>query len=161
MTFTPSLPTDNLYKFIALCGLVLCIASAAGQQHQILDSRSRMREYSFQIADFDGEVHVLLAHYKRLGRVAKPSSADLAAIDSLNDRIERLNASIAARRKAIDEMGDDDAFEWRFMFAGGLLGFLTAAVGFGLWYDRLQRYQDLSVRAQADATRPSGAAPPE
>ena len=149
MNLVPPVPTDNLYKFLALSGLVLCIASVTGIQYRLNAVTARVSEFQVQIAEYGAEAAVYQTHAKQIHGVKAPSQPQLAALDSLDDRLHRLDAIIKVRSELIQQLMDTERGDDRLLFGGEVAGIVLAFAGFALWYERLQKYQDVAVRVQA------------
>ena len=146
-------PTDNLYKFISIAGLLAVIVSLSVPVYFILNTRPRVTEFRI-------EASVLSVELKYLKQ-------EIEEMRTGTDNVDRLNTqNNSARRTKLRELEIrqvrlDHAIaeaEWatRIMLIlmvcvvlGSAGGGGLAGKGFALWYDRLQRYQDEIVKKQA------------
>ena len=150
----PNLPTDNLYKFMALLGLILIILSTV--------------------------FPIWTIHYIGLKQIQSQTELDLFDIEEvylrreqqeIRETLEALppNKRIGARRLT-DEKARDHSIKfgqtkgkweeikylnsWRkdlkvFIFTGMFIGSILTVYGFSLWYKRLQKYQDQVIKNEA------------
>jgi hypothetical protein len=119
----PGLPTDNLYKFMALTGIVLIISGYVVVWPQAMRSQELSREL------------------KQLGVSAQALKGEA---DILHARARRL--VIEEELKLIFEL---QSTFMTFFHASQIVGVILAVVGSFLWYTRLQKYQDLILKKQA------------
>jgi Flp pilus assembly protein TadB len=162
----PSLPTDNLYKFVALSGIALIVFA-------YYLTFSRMWSVQEHIADAEESLQMLSAHTNMLqekkqkweqlvfeeGARSREGKSDTksdeetkAAEESLvhakdDLAVEMVKLSVAAKRVKN---------EWIWLAAGGVMcvlavvtGSLMAHWGFRNWYRRIQLPMDAQIRKQA------------
>ena len=148
----PALPTDNLYKFLALSGLVLFVIS-------FVFPRSLVDELELKTVETQTEVNLLVREVSALNKdvdvaAAKPNLSD-EALEKLSERRDQLNEK-AIRLEGQKERQKTLLKQLRYAvdlsLFGSILGYLIAHVGFWLWYTRVQRLADLLARKQASAT---------
>ena len=130
----PNLPTDNLYKFLALSGVVLCIAC-------FVLSTITTQNFSSQ------RVAVLTD----LAEIQK----DLEAID-INDsdvpaslrEISVVSERIRIKQTEVKDMNAIYATTSENLKHGIQIGLVASIVGFILWYLNVQRHEDKILRAK-------------
>lgn len=169
----PALPTDNLYKFVAIGGLLLVLVSNIVPfelQVRAEDAASLVR------AEIDAGL-VKQRHLQRRGeqleklidssiadrqgtRKPDPSKLELhytedeikALVEKHEDVVEQREealAMLAGRNRDVDRLeGRISSMKWLWAFGSGL-GALMASIGFRLWYQRLQRHVDSYVQHRA------------
>lgn len=126
-----SLPTDNLYKFIALFGLVIIIASGFYKYLAITAAQTSVSELRISQAKLPIE----------------NMNVDAMSQAKLSEWRSELSISKAKITNAKEEVAFYKLYDYRaniFM----LLGFLISSAGFVLWYFKLQRYQDAGIKAK-------------
>jgi len=136
----PQPPTDNIYKFFAIFGLVLFLASGLlcweqVQQRVLIESEiehlSQQIAYNLKLPD-----SLILDTGKVLRNASPEDKAKTTRINELKERRADLTVPF-----------------W-LLLAVGMLGVASGLVlmvkGFRLWYDRAQTYQDQVLRAQAE-----------
>lgn len=148
----PDPPTGNLYKFIAILGLAVMVASAAllvGYKEWRLTESEPMARATRELTDSmmalsadRANPKVTSAEYEvRLSRAKHLRDVWVAEVDRYISNV--------------------DARDWKYYASlGGLIvGAGLAAAGFFLWYHRLQRHLDQMVRAQATPAPPAATSP--
>lgn len=136
----PQPPTDNLYKFVAIFGLVLFLAAgllswAQVQQHVVI--ASEIEHLSRQIAH----------------NLSLPDSGILDTARATRNASPGDNAKIARLNQLKETSADSVAPFWILIALSALAGASGVALmikGFRLWYDRAQIYQDQVLKAQAE-----------
>jgi len=145
----PSPPTDNLYKFLALAGILIVVGGYVFVYLQADRSQELLREL-------------------KQGAALIHAETEIARLRSLlNDPNERRGKHLeegyeaAARERArLTKVEEELKFllAWKnrsmiLLAAAHVVGSVLSAVGFALWYQRVQRYQDLILRRQATDTK--------
>lgn len=148
---TPAgVPTDNLYKFLAIAGLL--VGGAAGytairvqsgfdermvaSQQSLGAGQAALREYQQGIARY----HATKA--ERDKQVQDSLGRELDVLVRASDGDAQLLALYHARTRIL-------------LYAAivvSLAGFIATIYGFDLWYKRLQKYQDKLVQLHAERT---------
>ena len=153
-------PTDNLYKFVAISGLVL-IVTAIVMYVQLLD------KFEWSLA---GSIAVEEAHkdylMARLHSHTPPKHLDDSGIERWKKTQEEKIAALFDRWERLQEIhgksGDYRVWlrimrRWSYLLlAVGLIGVVIMVLGFYFWYYRLQKYQDRILLKQAgnNVTKP-------
>ncbi len=162
----PNLPTDNLYKFIALSGVALSIsclgfliyneeatqraimesdlnrAVAVGRMKSVAESMGQMKELSNKLPpNLDPNA---------FREFIAPLQEDLEA-----DSEKAIQALVANNAPAVQaDLKRNSLLFWRCFLGGGILaGTLISFRGFYLWYYRLQQYQDEIAKNEAIRSR--------
>jgi hypothetical protein len=150
----PSPPTDNLYKFMAIAGLV--IAGAGVIYPQLLKERMEADRQKF-ITEIDAIRHDL----DDFGRATKAAPHEIGPdgkvyydmtgawpeLDKVNDRMPALEAAHRTWGAKMDALR-----WWRWIcYSAAVAGAFVSAFGFWLWRTRLQRFQDELLRQQLNA----------
>jgi len=176
--FTPPVtpPTDNLYKFIAIAGMLLMAFSALyplyyidSKQEQLLkwDTEEKMKTLdlttaSENIPDLTAEASLLNAKAKDLlkeGKIDEAAQDALQAHTLYQRNTAQLRDSSNAMQKQILEYGLQAKFLdiatrdvktlFYFCIAGMFVGLAMTLIGFDLWYYKVQRYQDYILKNSA------------
>lgn len=165
----PSLPTDNLYKFIALSGFVLGVLSWGYLIIQIDGQEIAMVEINAAVDGIEAETESNAAGIESLARelglsltaegIADNFKGDRADLLKLQLRAEAQALRLAAvkeRRQNVRLRSDLEAAKLRRtkrllwpLIILGTVGFGLSIFGFFLWYFRVQRYQDQVLKAEA------------
>lgn len=140
----PSIPTDNLYKFIALGGLALMIFSVTYPANKALELHLDTIAVNAQVKKLTIEVENLEREITRVETTKVIERTD-AEIKLLREKVtEQKFKSVDIRvsfEKAIVQM------YWlrAYSIAAGLglvLGIIFSNIGFILWYRRVQKPND-------------------
>jgi hypothetical protein len=149
MLAVPNLPTDNLYKFVALAGLTMVVLSLvlfAVAMNARWDTLDRLE---VDQASLDAEITNLRSDLDVLAKQAHPSAGDLRALRQRQQDLVAHAAVMAAKAGILRRLREGLKELVLQMYVGAGLGGGIAAVGFMLWYRRVQVFQDQLLRAQA------------
>lgn len=158
----PNLPTDNMYKFIALAGLSLCVLSPVYYQvfsREVIlknfELRAEMRrikqESQFLREDVDelrGESNEL----KGAPNVADEKGRILKQAAALEEKTrELMRQQIQADKLASEALLSNDQIDqlWWVSLVGLIAGINLLSFGLRLWYTRVQKYQDQVLAGDA------------
>ncbi len=150
----PSLPTDNLYKFIGLSGLVLFV-TAIIVPLRIQDKIDRDFARLEAILRTKVDLAVLGWHQAITPDTLKTEEAienwrkvQKEKQTELEDRFQKLEVSGAEDEEFC--MAIQIKKRWvRISCVIGIVGFALMGFGFTMWYLKLQRYQDKIILNQA------------
>ncbi len=149
----PELPTDNLYKFVALAGITLVLAAMLPFYYAHLQSMEAIKARG----EFDGierRLGVLrrqiLAWGEREQETTQNARGDgVQDVDSEQARLLEDNAELMREVIELDTRARLNRYLSRVRLCGIAAGFLLLLVGgamawrgFYLWYERLQRPLD-------------------
>lgn len=142
MTDLPS-PSGNLYKAVVGVGLVITVL-CLGLYFYFAYQTQR------QIAELEGEVVMLTGQkpsYELTGSKATPDRIreDLLSLQQNLTQAQGKVAVIGGLLKQAEELR-------RQLVKGIVLGVLLMGAGFGLWYARVQQYQDALLRRRAESS---------
>lgn len=144
----PNLPTDNLYKFVALSGVAFCIATSVVPVLAFRHHHEKMRLVFQQ--DFENRQEAARLEMEALGRLPTDPEAAMPIVQLLKTHSERVHEN---GKLAIEMLKDEAEFERRLL--DGMLTFYRYAapsmlIGFVLWWLQVQRYQDRILRSEAE-----------
>jgi len=133
----PNLPTDNLYKFIAIFGLILIIATMVlmSFQFKIIESdfsEIRAKESLHKDYTKGKEDSLLVVLHSPIKKYDAEDSLFLAA-ENLKTNYERF------KFKILEDL----------VFLTGFVGIFLTFSGFYLWFINYQLYQDLIILKQS------------
>lgn len=137
-------PTDNLYKLMAVGGVVLLVASfyfMFQYEHQV---RQLQLEAKVEEAALQKEWEFLNTTFYDKNGSRSEQQVDWAMVDRLAN-FARRSETHKARMAALESVQEADAKKNGMMWWLAILGAVGGALmtfGFGLWYFRLQRHQD-------------------
>jgi hypothetical protein len=138
-------PTDSLYKFIAISGLVFIIwgASYPWTKSQELDL-----EVSSLISASD-EVRIMREELSRQYELIKAEEVTPQNSDEINSRKHQVYLALLKAKKPIREKSSrlvqlkNSSRQYWFLGVCSIgLGLVLSSIGFYLWYSRVQRYLD-------------------
>lgn len=142
----PLPPTDNLYKFLAIFGLIVATSSLFFTYIAIMDLEAQVVRLRGEAIALEREVEWLMPNPK-----AVVSKAE-------RRQVERRVAELKGKKAVIRGLLEQVKVLSRDLKVPLALGLALMVVGFGLWYYRVQRYQDLILRRDAEneqvASRP-------
>lgn len=150
------LPTDNLYKFLALAGLALV-------GFAIVVYLKTARALIERLHTLDIEAKTALPVLAYLEWVVEQKATRPAMPFEERDELRKLHRDISIkheRQKVELQYATDLTAQLRWLghatLVGVTLGLAVSALGFALWYTEVQRPTDFSVKAATSAV-PSGA----
>lgn len=163
MNLTP--PTDNLYKFLAISGILLVGLGLLNPGVMYVEHTERLKERDDIIVDVyraQQESHRLLDRANRrralVDSLTESGQFSYDVQENYTDAAEALeegNVEYAVQTERL-RLANERIELWLRLGVFGpgfyiwiaqiLLGLLVALVGFILWYRRLQRYADLDVK---------------
>lgn len=142
----PNLPTDNLYKFVALTGLFVAITGVFFLEIQVERSSKAVSVLKAQV-EYKNYVLDLL------------ESADTEASLSSDQRQRLVEELISHEEEIIGGIADSgtelDTIKKRLRPIGliSLLGSIASMIGFRLWYRRVQKPLDEILQISLEKTR--------
>jgi hypothetical protein len=140
-----SLPTDNLYKFLALSGIIIDVAAVHLYFKRRADVNERLDELETQAAGLrvdieEAKLQLEAAKEEHHTTAAKfYASTQRVAEVSRSHEVQKVKLGVLKRLRRELKL-----LTWVVAFAL-TIGTVAAAAGFYLWYDRLQKYQDRTV----------------
>ena len=155
------IPTDNLYKFLAISGLCLIIVGSTFPFRYAYETYKQVHQLSGEIGVMELEMKYLEEQTGSLE--GKQDSLNPSTPAEHSPEINKENISLKGlskelQIKILQLKNKNDLFLLQsklarmFVFMGGLstgTGFCLAFVGFYFWYHRLQKYQDKIVEYES------------
>ena len=148
----PSLPTDNLYKFIAMTGLVLVIFVIVYPSQKLveltlkkIDAETDVSVISNEIKDVSEEIRRLESIAKKKGHVA---GTELEELSKRNSEARDKNRRIEGELKKIQVLEMQHKTLESITKPLFALGLLLMATGFLCWYVLVQRPTDALLRQE-------------
>ena len=175
----PNLPTDNLYKFLGLSGIVIILTSSyvllitlIELEEKIIDTKEQQRisveknrESSERLEEF-GKIAERLAAIKKKKKLPQNadksvlqyySGSDLKKLDeklhqSFHQRIiETINTEFNAQRvESLKQRAEQLKYASIFF---NIFGFVLSLVGFTLWYRKVQKPQDMLLQSELEKSK--------
>lgn len=138
----PNPPTDNLYKFVAIFGMVLVVAPLVLFFGRAGELRARSAEVRREVALLGFDVDVARQDQERSKEPDEPLKTR-----ALRRRMVEAQARTTELSDLLEEL-ERLANVAKISAAAGLV---LTIVGFTLWYERVQRFEDLVLRRQVEA----------
>lgn len=142
----PQLPTDNLYKFLALTGLVLVVTSG----YLNFEALTKWEKVEFA---FGRSADRALSRVKQASSVVD-SFQNTRKADSALNALQSVFDSEKAVDDSIIKLHTTERAEWKALLETHFLdwmwysGWVLPVSGFSLWYWKVQRFQDRQLAAQ-------------
>ena len=156
-------PTDSLYKFLAISGLVTVGWSVAFPWDKHLEYELKVAEVKAEVQKSKLKVERLDSQYKSLldeesklqaERSEQDRKLKLAAIEGRKQKlyIEMLEAQqpVDERVEALKVLQDALRSYYLMGLVSTIAGLILAVAGFFLWYGRVQRYVDVKLRQDTE-----------
>ena len=165
----PDLPTDNLYKFVALAGLILLLVSPVYYQFFSRDVRLKNIDLRAAMGRLEKEVEFLREDTDLLkDNIQAKKQEKSEGHDEHNDSVKKVEVLNQKTRETIlktielNRIGNgvfvynDQLSLLRWSSIGGAVsGVLLLTLGFYLWYTRIQVYQDqILINDAQKSTKP-------
>jgi hypothetical protein len=133
-------PTDNLYKLMAIGGVVLIVASFYFDLQHDYELNQIRTQTKVEFAALQREWEFVKIYLDDPGREKKP--VDWGVVDKLTDFYRRSEEYNARMAQLSNQNSQREIFINRGIWAMLLSGVGLTISGFSLWYLRLQRHQD-------------------
>jgi hypothetical protein len=149
------LPIDNLYKFMAICGLVVVVANEITSNqlyHRFFELKDQQLAEMYKASAARTEagerlVQQFEAAYRR------NDAAEIATLNRRFDEWKALPRDQSAEEKTVIAMQESLDIERdvhrKVTLLEDSVALLLSAAGFVLWYLRVQRYVDRQVKTTA------------
>jgi hypothetical protein len=174
----PSIPTDNLYKFCAVSGVVLLLFGATFPVQKLFETQDNLDRVETEIAILKAQTSAFQEEAQRLKSDAVSLQKDIAAaeanprnadVEALRARNATANTSLSAASKevhqlrimSIREKGNVDHVKhlvyrvWLYITAAAAFmfgGLSLARFGFLHWYYRVQKPSDEILQHQSSVS---------
>jgi hypothetical protein len=179
----PQIPTDSLYKFMALSGLAIILAFILFPGQKLLEIEMQsigiQGEYKISCLEFDESTKELkvvsdrqekiLAEYNRIIAEHDLSNATVKRVNDLKEKVdidskrahEKLTQKQIAQLKTdtkLAELHANGAFfrtTLNILTIGTTIGIFMAIFGFYFWYTKIQALQDKLLAMQLETSAPN------
>lgn len=141
----PSIPTDNLYKFLALSGLILAGFSGTFLPLQIHKTKLKVIEVEAEMQIIGQERESIGWEISRLKEIEYPTPEQIAIIQDRHEENAKRLILAESARKQLEYLVRLYSLLSGLSGVGLVLGLIMATVGFTLWYTRVQRPLDKSM----------------
>jgi hypothetical protein len=144
----PSLPTDNLYKFLALSGLALILVSFVFPGNLINDLELKSVDAQTQINLLAFESSILERDVEAAGKKDSLPPDELVKLDERRQRLKAKLIETEGQKNRLAVLVRQVRLTFNLFRIGGFAGLAMSSVGFLLWYRRVQKPADLLARKQ-------------
>ena len=144
----PPIPTDNLYKFMALGGIALVFLSMWLMFARLKDAEIKTSEMGVELAVTRQKARNLLYETTLLH---SPGRHRLLGLVANAQQIKIETAKESAQLKARKVLQADMDGELFMTYSFSAAGILMAILGFVLWYIRVQKPLDAMLKEQCAA----------
>ena len=179
----PQIPTDSLYKFMALSGLAIVVTFIVFPGQKLLEIEKQsvqiQGEYKISCLEFDertkesqkiiSDQKKLLAEYDRIFDSHDLSAATKKRVDTvgekLNNEADRVHEKLVQTEilkiktdSKLNELKANGVYfrnTLRILAIGSVLGGVMTIFGFILWYTKIQVLQDRLLAMQVEASAPN------
>lgn len=166
----PNLPTDNLYKFIAISGLILIFLSTVlpawtihnmqleqieieGEIDLNIFKTKLLEEETKRMQKLDEYLESLSpTRYRKLMKSEDKLSKELERTRETIMDLQNKNMQINIKNKKVKYFVDKITQMKLVFIIGNFIGTMFTYYGFSLWYRRLQKYQDQIIKNEATKT---------
>ncbi len=147
-TPSPSPPTDNLYKFVAVSGLLLILTTIILYVIGHLEVR---KQWTLGITVLQTRVNLADARLKQA--IGPPSNLIQSEAEQWKESTAtKISELLKSRLSRLENTGTEVNDYWTSIYkalflgplllAGGIIGVLPMNIGFYLWFSRMQKHQD-------------------
>jgi hypothetical protein len=146
----PSIPTDNLYKFLALSGLALFLTSVSFPLALLNHNLEKADQLAQELAGISADIDFLkedVAIAKAQGESAEEATQRFRK----SRELRRESAVFGEKIKGLHRLNAQTRWLPLLSALGATAGLAIAVTGFWLWYHRLQRLLDMSVVEEGSA----------
>jgi hypothetical protein len=157
MISLPRLPTDNLYKLIALSGLLMAFGVYVGLEyawfqayHQWIEHKAQYDLFKDRFQDSKADLEALEKRFA--GLTTKEFDIEAENLQELGERYRAESTQFLISAKQIEFSLNRLAFYSRIRSAAIIVGLVLAAFGFTLWYFKVQLPTDRKLAQEAGIT---------
>jgi len=143
----PSLPTDNLYKFSALSGLLLVVFGLGYPSSKVFEIQLYQNEVGTDVQAATQRAEAFERLAKRLADNQDRTAVQIERYESARDAGLEQAAILTHKGKRIDILLEQAKFYLIFGFALASFGLVFSFWGFSNWL-RLQRITDSALLSQ-------------
>jgi hypothetical protein len=148
----PNPPTDNLYKFLAITGIIVLVLAYLMPYILLKDLTTQMIEQIGEANLLQIELNIVEREVTRLENNEMPTADDVTRIRTMLDDIQRNDTKRKTKLMLIDDINQEFKVISKIANYAKSIGFFLTIIGFALWYEKLQRHQDTFVKREAEHT---------
>ena len=145
----PNLPTDNLYKFTAIVGVVVLLVSVYFPIIKSRELKLAMIEIENQTKILRIETEYLEYITKNIKSAKEDRKIEKEDIVSKSFIIKSKLQEILSKTKQLDILEEDYYIIIKLQKICMLIGLILSISGFILWYFKIQKYLDRQLKKQS------------
>ena len=156
----PKLPTDNLYKFVAISGLVLLLSAGYLREAQRMQLHKDVALSNSEVSNLNSMSKQLDEDIKQLSPSAKgPFIANGVLYQTVNEAraslhskqlvLREIRSAQKTRQDVLKASEGNLKSIWYWTQSAQYVGGILMIIGFSLWYVKVQRYQDEILRKES------------
>jgi hypothetical protein len=153
----PSLPTDNLYKFIAMTGLLMVIFYIIFPSQKLVELTIKKIDVETEVAVISNEIEQISDDVKHIEKIANQqghvTAAQLDELENRNNEARNKNRRMEGELKKIQVLAIQHKTLESITKPLFPLGLFLMAVGFLCWYLLVQRPTDALLRKEKKTAR--------
>lgn len=151
-------PTDSLYKFVAISGLVILIWGVSFPWKKSFDLRvdiaeiqSKIEKAQSKAEPLDSQMEALVDERERLSKSMKTKEAEARIVAIDNEKLElyakllEIKAPISEKIEVVPVLRDGVTTYSYVGWTAILFGASLSGAGFVLWFFRIQRHIDKKI----------------
>ncbi len=139
-------PTDNLYKFMAVSGIVIALFSASALYNWTNEAHDRSSKNLLTVMLLKAEIDTYTEKRRRAIETGERKAGTKQDHDiELREKFVPQLIQMERAKEESDRELDRLYSVYVIGIIGVILGFFLSVLGFRLWYLRVQRYQDIEA----------------
>lgn len=146
----PQIPTDNLYKFMALSGLAIALISFFLPMKQVRDIEMEIVEIQEQARLLNEKNDFLDIKKGIIERLKSAPAEEAEKIFIERQQLVLESVRILAKLERVKFLKDEIKNLKTIIGLLSGLGVFLSVLGFILWYQKVQRYQDKVLKDNAN-----------
>jgi hypothetical protein len=150
----PNVPTDNLYKFIALSGVLIILSSSYLSIQFIFDSSQKIRELNMDISIYYSKAEFIVEDIEDL-RDSNPKW-DNEEISELNYLIKEQRKlllekiEVEEKKKELNRLDETTSIVIKYWLLVLFISIAMMIYGFSKWYTKVQRFLDKKLKKESE-----------
>ena len=149
----PLLPTDNLYKFVAVAGLILSAYCAFFAYQQVLDIKLQRARAETEEDIIRLEIEQIERDAEKINRKKDPSSDEIKEISARIRTAQVQKLRVRGKRNEVDILTTQVWVHFFVLWTGILGGICMSGWGFTQWYYQIQKPNDELTRKNLPNSR--------
>lgn len=144
---TPLPPSDSLYKFTAIGGLIMLVLSVYAPWKIYTDLKSDTLNLQYEKKVLDRELKNILVE---MNNMPNPSEAEMVRMQKRSGEIVMLELKMTHSNDKLQLLKSQADVLRTLALVANVISFVLIVFGFINWYIKFQMYQDQIIKAQAE-----------